>query len=121
MIHKVSVDSLVTEMQPLDTQGPEAALLLDAVRKILPAIQRTDMESIRTIVRPIPGDNLTCSGWVPGVDGYYVAVTHSGVSIAPHLGKAVAQEVVRGRLHESLTDFRPDRFLAAKNGMGQRA
>ncbi|MFW2229585.1 NAD(P)/FAD-dependent oxidoreductase [Rhizobium sp. CRRU65] len=121
MIHKVSVDSLVTEMQPLDTAGPEAALLLDAVRKVLPAIQPTDMESIRTIVRPIPGDNLTCSGWVPGVDGYYVAVTHSGVSIAPHLGKAVAQEVVRGRLHESLTDFRPDRFLAAKNGMGQRA
>ncbi|MGV1952578.1 NAD(P)/FAD-dependent oxidoreductase [Agrobacterium vitis] len=121
MIHKVSVDSLVTKMQPLDTQGPEAALLLDAVRKVLPAIQPDDMESIRTIVRPIPGDNLTCSGWVPGVDGYYVAVTHSGVSIAPHLGKAVAQEVVRGRLHESLTDFRPDRFLAAKNGMGQRA
>lgn len=121
MIHKVSVDSLVTEMQPLDTAGPEAALLLDAVRKVLPAIHPTDMESIRTIVRPIPGDNLTCSGWVPGVDGYYVAVTHSGVSIAPHLGKAVAQEVVRGRLHESLTDFRPDRFLAAKNGMGQRA
>ena len=121
MIHKVTVDSLVTEMQPLDTKGPEAALLLDAVRRIMPAIGPTDMESIRTIVRPIPGDNLTCSGWVPGVDGYYVAVTHSGVSIAPHLGKAVAQEVVHGRLHESLTDFRPDRFLAAKNGMGQRA
>ncbi|SCB38030.1 NAD(P)/FAD-dependent oxidoreductase [Rhizobium lusitanum] len=121
VIHKISVDSLVTEMQPLDPAGAEASLLLQAVRKVLPAVQPDDMESIRTIVRPIPGDNLTCSGWVPGFEGYYVAITHSGVSIAPHLGKAVAQEVVGGRLHDSLTDFRPDRFLAAKNGMGQRS
>ncbi len=121
MIHKISVDSLVTEMQPLDTAGPEASLLLEAVRKVLPAVQPGDMESIRTIVRPIPSDNLTCSGWVPGIEGYYVAITHSGVSIAPHLGKAVAQEVVRGHAHESLHDFRPDRFLAANNGMGQRS
>lgn len=121
MIHKISADSLVTEMQPLDTRGAEAKHLLDAVRTVLPTIQPDDMESIRTVVRPIPSDNLTCSGWIPGVEGYYVAVTHSGVSIAPHLGKAVAQEVVRGHAHESLHDFRPDRFLAARNGMGARS
>ena len=86
-----------------------------------PAVQPQDMEAIRTIVRPIPSGNLTCSGWVPGIEGYYVAVTHSGVSIAPHLGKAVAQEVVRGQAHESLADFRPDRFMAATNGMGARS
>ncbi len=121
MIHKISVDSTVTEMQPLDPAGEQASLLLEAVQKVLPAVRKGDMESIRTIVRPIPSDNLTCSGWIPGVEGYYVAVTHSGVSIAPHLGKAVAQEVVGGQAHESLTDFRPDRFLAAKNGMGPRS
>lgn len=121
MIHKVSADSLVTEMQPLDTRGAEASHLIEAVRKVLPTVQPQDMESIRTVVRPIPSDNLTCSGWIPGVEGYYVAVTHSGVSIAPHLGKAVAQEVVHGQVHESLRDFRPDRFLAAKNGMGERS
>jgi glycine/D-amino acid oxidase-like deaminating enzyme len=64
---------------------------------------------------------LTCSGWVPGVSGYSVAVTHSGVTIAPYLGKVIADEVVRGRVHDSLEEFRPDRFLAAKNGMGQRS
>jgi len=121
MIHKISADSLVTEMKSLDTSGPEAQHLLDAVRKVLPAVQPDDMESIRTVIRPIPHDNLTCSGWIPGIEGYYVAVTHSGVSIAPHLGKAVAQEVVRGHAHESLHDFRPDRFLAATNGMGARS
>lgn len=121
MIHKISVDSLVPELKALNPKGDEAALLLNAVRKVIPTLQAQDLESIRTTMRPIPGDNLTCSGWVPGISGYYVAVTHSGVTIAPYLGKAVADEVVRGRVHESLLEFRPDRFLAAKNGMGHRS
>jgi len=121
MIHKISVDSLVDEPKELDPKGDEAALLLDAVRTVIPALQTRDLESIRTTMRPIPSDRLTCAGWVPGITGYYVAVTHSGVTIAPYLGKAVADEVVRGQTHDSLTDFRPDRFLAAQNGMGQRS
>lgn len=121
MIHKISVDDIVPELRPLDPNGAEANLLLDAVRKVLPIVQADDIESIRTIIRPIPSDRLTCSGWVPGAAGYYAAITHSGVTIAPYLGKAIADEVVRGRVHESLADFRPDRFITAKNGMGQRS
>jgi glycine/D-amino acid oxidase-like deaminating enzyme len=121
MIHKISVDSLVPELRPLGARGAEAALLVEAVARVLPSIKGQDLESVRTTMRPIPSDRLTCSGWIPGVSGYYVAVTHSGVTIAPYLGKAVADEVVRGQVHESLKDFRPDRFLAAKNGSGERA
>lgn len=121
MIHKISVDSLVPEVTELDPKGNEARLLVDAVRKVLPTVQATDLESIRTTRRPIPSDNLTCAGWVPGVDGYYVAVTHSGVTIAPYLGRAIADEVVRGQAHDRLAEFRPDRFLAATNGMGARS
>ena len=121
MIHKISVDDVVPELGDLDPKGPEARLLIDAVRRVLPAVQPDDLESIRTTMRPIPSDRLTCSGWVPGVEGYYAAVTHSGVTIAPYLGRAIADEVVRGRVHDSLADFRPDRFIAAKNGMGQRS
>ncbi|TGU93211.1 FAD-binding oxidoreductase [Mesorhizobium sp. M00.F.Ca.ET.151.01.1.1] len=112
MIHKISVDSLVSEERPLDPKGEEAVQLLAAVRTVLPSVQAQDLESIRTTTRPIPGDGLTCSGWVPGASGYYVAVTHSGATIAPYLGKAVADEVVRGRVHDSLKDFRPNRFFA---------
>jgi len=121
MIHKISVDSLVPELRELDPKGDEAVLLLDAVRRVIPAVQAHDLESVRTTMRPIPSDRLTCSGWVPGVSGYYAAVTHSGVTIAPYLGKAIADEVVRGRPHDSLLEFRPDRFLTAKNGMGERS
>lgn len=121
MIHKISVDSLVPELRELSPTGEEARQLLEAVRAVLPSIQDHSLEAIRTTMRPIPSDNLTCSGWMPGVSGYYVAVTHSGVTIAPYLGKAVADEVVRGQSHESLAEFRPDRFLSATNGMGARS
>lgn len=121
MIHRISVDSLVPQLKELDPKGNEASLLLEAVRTVLPAVQSQHLESIRTTMRPIPSDNLTCSGWVPGISGYYVAITHSGATIAPYLGKAVADEVVRDRVHENLQDFRPDRFLAASNGLGTRS
>jgi glycine/D-amino acid oxidase-like deaminating enzyme len=121
MVHKISVDSLVSELKELDPRGNEATLLIDAVSKVLPSVKAQDLESIRTAMRPIPVDRLTCSGWIPGVSGYYVAVTHSGVTIAPYLAKAIADEVVRGRPHGSLAEFRPDRFLAAKNGAGERS
>jgi glycine/D-amino acid oxidase-like deaminating enzyme len=121
MIHKISVDSLVSEVKELDPKGHEGTLLIEAIRKVLPIVQAHDLEAVRTTMRPIPSDNLTCSGWMPDVSGYYVAVTHSGVTIAPYLGKAIADEVVRGRVHGSLADFRPARFLAAKNGMAQRS
>jgi len=114
MIHKISVDSLVSEEKTLAPSGKEGSLLLAAAREILPSVQAHDLEAVRTTTRPIPGDGLTCSGWMPGLDGYYIAVTHSGATMAPYLGKAVADEVVRGRTHESLHDFRPGRFFAGQ-------
>jgi glycine/D-amino acid oxidase-like deaminating enzyme len=45
------------------------------------------------------------------VDGYYLAVTHSGVTMSPFLGAAVADEVVHGRQCPELADFRPARFF----------
>jgi glycine/D-amino acid oxidase-like deaminating enzyme len=57
---------------------------------------------------------------MPGIAGYYMAVTHSGVTIAPYLGKAVANEVVRGQLHGDLETFRPDRFFQTKATVGEK-
>jgi glycine/D-amino acid oxidase-like deaminating enzyme len=33
---------------------------------------------------------------VPGIDGYYVAITHSAVTMSAHLGRLVAQEAMGG-------------------------
>jgi glycine/D-amino acid oxidase-like deaminating enzyme len=44
------------------------------------------------------------------VDGYYVAITHSAVTMSPFLGAMVADEIVHGRQCSLLADFRPARF-----------
>lgn len=111
MIHKVSVDMTLKEPQTLSPTGEEAATLLEAASKVLPSLRSAGVEAIRTTVRPFPQDGLTCAGAMPDIAGHYMAVTHSGVTIAPQLGKVVADEVVRGKIHDEMETFRPQRFF----------
>ncbi len=112
MIHKASVDSALSSPERLRSDGPEAAALLDATRNILPLLNGVQIEAIRTTWRPMPKDGFTCIGAMTNMDAYYVAVTHSGVTLAPYLGRALADEIVHNRPHDALAPFTPDRFFA---------
>lgn len=59
------------------------------------------------------GESLKIVGAVPGTVGMYVVATHSGVTLAPILGKFVAQEVLGGEKVAMLARYRPERFLKA--------
>jgi glycine/D-amino acid oxidase-like deaminating enzyme len=80
-------------------------------RTLLPVIGDVEPEAARMAIRPIPGDSYSAVGPVPRVDGYYLAITHSGVTMAAFLGAAVADEIVHGRQRAELADFRPGRFF----------
>ena len=68
------------------------------------------LESVRSGARPMPVDGLPVIGPVPGLVGGYVAVMHSGVTLAPAVGSLVAAEIVRGEPAAELAALRPDRF-----------
>ena len=95
----------------LSPSMPEARDLVRRVRQLLPSIGEVEPEAVRIAIRPIPGDHLSAIGPVPRTTGYYLAVTHSGVTMSPFLGAAVADEVVRGKERRELADFRPARFF----------
>lgn len=61
-------------------------------------------------MRPIPADGMPVVGAVPGVEGVYLAVTHSGVTLAPIVGNLLAGELLGGAVSDLLSPFRPDRF-----------
>ncbi|MBC8035894.1 MAG: FAD-binding oxidoreductase, partial [Rhizobiales bacterium] len=42
-------------------------------------------------------------------DGLYVAVTHSGVTLAPAIGLFAARELLEGRRDPLLASYGPDR------------
>jgi glycine/D-amino acid oxidase-like deaminating enzyme len=90
---------------------PEARDVVRRVCRLMPVIGDVEPEAARMAIRPIPGDSYSTVGQVPRVEGYYLAITHSGVTMSPFLGAAVADEIIHGRQCEALADFRPARFF----------
>ena len=84
--------------------------VLDKVKAFLPRSRDATLDHVTLGFRPMPTDGLPIVGAVPGTAGVYVAVTHSGVTLAPILGKYVQQELLEEGLVEELAPYRPDRF-----------
>ena len=70
------------------------------------------MAGYRVCVRPMPADGRSIVGWLPGVRGLYIAVTHSGVTLSAHLARLITAELVTGAPAAELAPYRPDRFVA---------
>jgi glycine/D-amino acid oxidase-like deaminating enzyme len=111
MLHWNPTDPTLSIKTKLTPEMPEARDLVARARRLLPSIGDVAPEAARIAIRPIPGDHFSAIGPVPGVRGYYLAITHSGVTLSPFLGGAVADEVARGRERPELAPFRPARFF----------
>lgn len=60
-------------------------------------------------MRPVPGDGLPIVGPGP-VPGLWIAVMHSGATLAPLVAELLAEEIAGGPDSPLLADFRPQRF-----------
>ena len=94
--------------------GPDALRecrrVLTAAADVVPALRHSRIESTRVGARPIPQDGLPVVGLLPGLQNLYVAVTHSGVTLALILGRLIALEVALHRPQRVLAPFRPERL-----------
>lgn len=88
---------------------PERSLA--AVATHLPALTGARVEATRVGVRPMPRDERPMVGAIPGLDGFYVVVSHSGVTLGPLWGCVAAAELLDGAPDARLTPYRPARFL----------
>jgi len=113
MVQADDVDDAVTAS---GASSPPADLAADLVRRaaaLLPGLAGLNAESARLGIRAMPADGHSVVGPQGGVSGYYVVVTHSGVTLAPFLGAVAAEEILRGGTDARLASFRPDRFGAS--------
>lgn len=60
--------------------------------------------------RPMPADGFPIVGRAPGANGLYVAVTHSGITLAPAIGRFAAEEILSGGCEPLLGPYRLSRF-----------
>src|SRR6516162_5804792 len=111
ILHWNATDAAMSFDTQLSPTMSEARDLVRRARRLLPSIGEVEPEAVRIAIRPIPGDHLSAIGPMPRTSGYYIAITHSGVTMSPFLAAAVADEIVGGRQRPELADFRPARFF----------
>lgn len=108
------VDRLADERTDVSTPPPWADRLLQMAQRDMPGLQGLRLEEVWLGVRPMPADRLPIIGRVPGIEGVYVAVMHSGITLASIVGQALSTEVVTGERAAFLEPYRPDRAFPAK-------
>ncbi len=96
---------------PLD-DGPEALTekLMRTLQSRLPGVNDLAVDRVTVGWRPIPEDGLPIAGFAPGRPNLYLAAMHSGVTLAPAIGRFAAEEILEGARIEALAPFRPERF-----------
>ena len=60
--------------------------------------------------RPIPEDGFPIVGRSAAIEGLYLAVTHSGITLAPLIGRYLTDEILTGRRHPILAAYSPARY-----------
>ena len=111
LLHLEAPDAAVD----LHTPEPElrrwAAELLRRAQRTVRGLDDAQAVEFQVCVRPLPADGQSIVGRVPGAPGLYVAVTHSGVTLAAHLSRLIAADLTTPT-PGPLTPYSPARFLS---------
>jgi glycine/D-amino acid oxidase-like deaminating enzyme len=99
----------------MDTTAPGraseiAAVLLERAARVFAPARDVRLVECRIGVRPMPADNQTVAGRIPGFTNAWMLATHSGVTLGPLLGHLIASEITGGSPSATLAPFRPERF-----------
>ena len=95
-----------------DDSQQHADALLDRAKTYLPAI--ADAKAIPTAVgyRPMPLDGFPVLGFTKAVPNLYIALMHSGVTLAPLVGEMATLEIADNVRVDWFAPYRPERFGA---------
>jgi glycine/D-amino acid oxidase-like deaminating enzyme len=108
VLHSREVDALIG---PSTSAAELSPTLLSLARQVVPALRRAAPVSERIAWRPIPDDGFPSVGGVAALTGYYEAVTHSGITLGPIVGRLLAGEILDGTVDPLMAPYRPDRFV----------
>lgn len=103
-----------------DFAGVDKATTLEAARylaqraiRTVPALARAQALRVFAGLRPWPPDGVPFLGPVRGVPGFYVAVGHSGVTLAAVYGKVLSELILDGTTAVPIAPYDPLRYAGA--------
>lgn len=89
---------------------PTEDFLLKRLQDHLPGIQGLEIDGMSDGYRPMPADGYPVIGTPVGIDGLYIASMHSGITLAPIIGKLASAEILTSSREAMLEPFRVERF-----------
>jgi glycine/D-amino acid oxidase-like deaminating enzyme len=93
-----------------DPEGT-ARELFEKLKAFLKGGDLLEMEYHTIGYRPTPKDGFPILGAADGVERLYLAVTHSGITLAPAIGRFAAEEILTGKGEPLLAPYRLSRFV----------
>ena len=93
-----------------DDSQEHADSLLARASHYLPALESAQAVPVPVGFRPMPRDEMPILGFTEKVPNLYIALTHSGVTLAPLIGEFATMEILDGARVDLLDTFRLERF-----------
>lgn len=94
-----------------ETRNMHGTRILEKVAAVLPDARNAELDRLTLGFRPLPKDDYPIVGFVPGSTDVYIAVMHSGVTLAPVMGRMISSEILDDNSADSLEPYRPERFV----------
>lgn len=120
LLHSKRGDDLLVSML-VQENGQAVDAVIAAALEVIPELRDNNGIEAGIWARPIPEDGLPSVGQLRGVTGYYEAVAHNGVTLAPVIADLLASEIANSESHPELKHFRPDRFDRNRGPSGASA
>lgn len=83
--------------------------ILNTFREKIRNLENARYDHLTLGYRPMPEDGLPVAGFSPGNSDVYIAVMHSGVTLAPIMGRYITHELVNDAPIDELAPYRPGR------------
>ncbi|CAG9243205.1 DAO domain-containing protein [Paraburkholderia unamae] len=94
-----------------DVSDAYGEALLAAARELVPDLPALQLERVTHGRVPIPKDTQPIVGFLDSVANCYVALMMSGITMAPLMGRLIADEILGGRRDRLLAPYAPSRFM----------
>ncbi|GGK79421.1 NAD(P)/FAD-dependent oxidoreductase [Streptomyces flaveus] len=114
VLQALDLNAHVDPADPPCADGDIASTLARRFSALLPDPGRAPEIDLRIGFRSLPADGHTVAGYASARSRVYCLVSHSGVTLAPILGRLVAAEITTDQEQDLLGAFRPTRFTGVR-------
>ncbi len=109
--HALRLEGRPNNFPSADIAQQHAARMLAIAERYTPGIAQAKIENVYIGWRPLPIDGHPVIGASPNRPDIYIAIMHSGVTLAPIVGQLAAHELIARTTVGRLDDYRPGRLF----------